>query len=61
METPGIGDAKNVEFLLRKAAGNKWRQSRRQNMLGTNGKALVVGPPNPTGAHVMQPWVSDVR
>jgi hypothetical protein len=45
-----IGDARNVELLLRKATGNR-RAS--QAVWAANSNAIGAGLPKPVGAHVM--------
>jgi hypothetical protein len=53
-----IRDARNVEWLLRKAVGNKWSQPERGTW-ATNGKAIGTGLPKPLdlASHHQYAWV----
>jgi hypothetical protein len=54
-----VRDAKNTDCPLRKPAGGKPSQSRRETKWDTTGKATGMGIPKPFGFYIMTPHVTD--
>jgi hypothetical protein len=56
-----IGDARNMECLLKKIIGNEWSQPRKVTMRLQNGKTIGVGLPRPISTHTMVLCASNAR
>jgi hypothetical protein len=50
-----VGDASNMEHLLRKATSNEYSQLRREEVWAETAEAMVGGLPKPVGTHIRTP------